>query len=309
MSGSTDAKNHRTHPNETSGVLVRFWGTRGSLPVPGHTTLRYGGNTSCVEIDVDGSLFIFDAGTGLRSLGTDLLARNLQAIEAHLFCSHTHWDHIKGFPFFVPAYHPSTKLHVYELTRDDERIQSLLGQMRPGYFPVTPTALKGQFLPKYLQNGETQIGNVTVRTLEQKHPGRSFAYRLTHRDHSVVYATDSELDLLLETPDVAIERPDAIRVLPRYVEDFVRHADLLIADAQYTDEEYPQKIGWGHSRLNTVVDLAVSASVRQLALFHHEPHCTDEQLDVLVKIAQKRAYEHNSALVIFAAAEGQSLVV
>jgi phosphoribosyl 1,2-cyclic phosphodiesterase len=173
---------------------------------------------------------------------------------------------------------------------------------------VTPTALKGQFLPKYLQNGETHIGNVTVRSFEQKHPGRSFAYRLIHRNHSVVYATDSELDLLLDNPDVALEHPDAIRILPRHVEDFVRHTDLLIADTQYTDAEYPQKIGWGHSRLNTVVDLAIAASVRKLALFHHDPHRTDEQLDELVEIAQKRADERNSKLVIFAAAEGQSLV-
>lgn len=285
-------------------IFVRFWGTRGSIPTPGSKTRRYGGNTSCVEVNIDQQIFILDAGTGLRELGHELLTRNLGAVEAHLLFSHTHWDHIQGFPFFLPAYQPTTKLHVYEIARHDERFtRLLLGQMRSEYFPVTFSDLGGHILPAYFENDTTTVGGVTLRCFEQTHPGRSFAYRIEHGGKSVVYATDSELDLLLENKDATLSDFDAPRVSPRPITDFMRDAELLIADAQYTDDEYPKKIGWGHSRVSTVVDLAIAAGIGRLALFHHDPLHSDDRIDSIVEAAKVRVSKRGSKLDVFAARE------
>lgn len=291
-------------------ILVRFWGTRGSIPTPGSKTRRYGGNTSCVAIDVDGSLFILDAGTGLRELGDDLVALNPGSIEAHLLFSHTHWDHIQGFPFFRPAYQPSTQLHVYEIARDDERFTRLLqGQMRSEYFPVKFSDLGSSILPEYFSNGQNQINGVRLRCLEQNHPGRSFAYRMETHDRTIVYATDTELDLMLENAAASSRDPEILRIVPRRILDFVRDADLLIADAQYTDEEYVNKVGWGHSRIATVVDMAVVANVKRLALFHHDPSHSDDHIDSIVETARQRAELRGSKIDVFAAREGLTLKV
>jgi phosphoribosyl 1,2-cyclic phosphodiesterase len=291
-------------------ILVRFWGTRGSIPTPGSKTRRYGGNTSCVAIDVDGGLFILDAGTGLRELGDELLSRGSEPIEAHLLFSHTHWDHIQGFPFFRPAYQPTTRLHVYEIARDDERFtRLLLGQMRSEYFPVSFSDLGGHIVPEYFSNGRSKINGVTLHCLEQTHPGRSFAYRVEVQGKHVVYATDTELDLLLENADACSRDREICRIVPRRITDFVRDADLLIADAQYTDEEYRQKVGWGHSCISTVVDMAAAAQVKRLALFHHDPSHSDDRIDNIVDAARRRALVRGSKLDVFAAREGLTLKV
>jgi phosphoribosyl 1,2-cyclic phosphodiesterase len=291
-------------------ILVRFWGTRGSIPTPGNKTRRYGGNTSCVSIDVDGSLFILDAGTGLRELGLELLSQRTGPIEAHLLFSHTHWDHIQGFPFFRPAYLPTTTLHVYEIARDDERFtRLLLGQMRSEYFPVTFSDLGGRILPEYFSSGHVAVDGATLRCLEQLHPGRSFAYRLESQGKRIVYATDSELDLALENADASTKDPECLRMCPRQVTDFVRGADLLIADAQYTDEEYKKLAGWGHSRVATVIDMATVAEVKRLALFHHDPSHSDDHIDAIVEVARRRVLLRGSQLDVFAAREGLTLKV
>lgn len=291
-------------------ILLRFWGTRGSIPTPGNRTRRYGGNTSCISIDVDGVLFIFDAGTGLRELGDELLLVKPPAIEAHLLFSHTHWDHIQGFPFFAPAYLPTTSLHVYEIARDDQRFtRLLLGQMRSEYFPVSFSDLGGRIIPEYFSNHTCDINGVRLHCLEQTHPGRSFAYRMETQGKRVVYATDNELDLVLENPDACARDRDALRIVPSITTDFARDADLLIADAQYTDDEYPQKIGWGHSRIATVVDMATAANVKRLALYHHDPLHSDDQIDAIVDAARRRVQLRGSRLDVFAAREGLTLKI
>lgn len=289
-------------------VLVRFWGTRGSIPTPGSKTRRYGGNTSCVEIDVDGTLFVCDAGTGLRELGLDLMQRGKGAVEAHLLCSHTHWDHIQGFPFFLPAYDESTVLNVYEISRGYERFtRLLLGQMRSEYFPVSFSDLGSTIVPRYFDSGRTQVGDVLLQTFEQTHPGRSFAYAFEAQGHRIVYATDSEIDLILLNPEAVTRDPDAMRLLPDDLVRLVADADLLIADAQYTDQEYVLKTGWGHSRASTLVDLAVQAGVRRLALFHHDPLHSDAQVDEILDQARARIATRGSNLEAFAAREGLTL--
>ncbi len=286
-------------------TFVRFWGTRGSIPTPGHKTRRYGGNTSCVEVRIDDALFICDGGTGLRELGVDLLSRSQGSVDAHMFFSHTHWDHIQGFPFFMPAYAKENSLYVYDVTKDDNRVHRLLlGQMRSEYFPVTFSDLGSKIVSSDLGGGDKTIEGVRVRHHEQTHPGRSFAYSFEKNGVKVVYATDNELDMTVLNPDDIIKRPEALRKQP---EDFVRfcsEADLLIADGQYTDEEYPDKVGWGHARATTVVDLAVQARVRQCAIFHHDPMHSDHDMDELIARCRARAERAGSDVVVFGAREG-----
>jgi phosphoribosyl 1,2-cyclic phosphodiesterase len=286
-------------------VFVRFWGTRGSIPTPGHKTRRYGGNTSCVEIRVGDLLLICDGGTGLRELGLDLLARQSPRIEAHLFFSHMHWDHIQGFPFFVPAYAPANDLYVYEVTSGDDRVQRLLhGQMRSEYFPVTFADLGARILGRHFEAGATRFDSVSVRCLEQRHPGKSFAYAFEIDGRKIVYATDSELELLLADPDAVARDPDALRRLPEELVSFCRDADLLIADGQYLDDEYPQKIGWGHARATTVGDLAQQAGVKQCAIFHHDPMHADEIVDQKIEGVKRRLERAGSPCLAFGAREG-----
>lgn len=288
-------------------AFVKFWGTRGSIPTPGHKTRRYGGNTSCVEIRIDDRLFICDGGTGLRELGVDLSSR-ADRLEAHLFFSHTHWDHIQGFPFFTPAYSPKSELHVYDVKQNDDRVQRLLlGQMHSEYFPVSFNDLGSTIRFSHLSDGEKSIDGVVVKYFEQVHPGRSFAYSFQKDGRKVVYATDSELDQHIENRSSADRDPALQRRLPKDVVAFVAGADLLIADGQYTDDEYPKKIGWGHPRASTVVDLAVQAGVKQLALYHHDPMHSDAFVDDVVLRCRKRASAAGSHLVVFGAREGLEL--
>jgi phosphoribosyl 1,2-cyclic phosphodiesterase len=288
-------------------TFVKFWGTRGSIPTPGHKTRRYGGNTSCVEVRIDDRLFICDGGTGLRELGVDLSARS-DRVEAHLFFSHTHWDHIQGFPFFTPAYSPKSELHVYDVMPNDDRVQRLLlGQMHSEYFPVSFSDLGSTIRFSHLVDGEKSIDGVVVGHFEQVHPGRSFAYSFGKNGCKVVYATDSELDQQIQNRDEADKDPNIQRQLPKNIVSFAAGADLLIADGQYTDEEYAKKVGWGHARATTVVDLAVQSGVKQLAIFHHDPMHSDDFIDDVVTTCRNRAAAAGSNLVVFAAREGLEL--
>jgi phosphoribosyl 1,2-cyclic phosphodiesterase len=292
----------------TEPVFVRFWGTRGSIPTPGHKTRRFGGNTSCVEIRVGDVELICDGGTGLRELGLDLLQRSQPKVEAHLFFSHMHWDHIQGFPFFVPAYGQNSELTVYETAPGDDRVQKLLhGQMRSEYFPVEFGDLGARISARHFEGGTLQIGPITVRCLEQTHPGRSYAYAFELGGKKIVYATDSELDVTLENRDASLADPNLRRKLPDALAAFFDGADLLIADGQYTDEEYAHKVGWGHARANTVADLAHQAGVRKCAIFHHDPMHSDELVDQKILAASERLARWGSATQIFGAREGLEL--
>jgi phosphoribosyl 1,2-cyclic phosphodiesterase len=289
-------------------TFVRFWGTRGSIPTPGHKTRRYGGNTSCVEVRIDGHLFVCDGGTGLRELGLDLAERAPDGVEAHLLFSHMHWDHIQGFPFFVPAYAAKNKFYVYEVTPGETRVQRLLHrQMQSEYFPVSFSDLGATIQPGHFDSGELTVGGIRVRCLEQPHPGRSFAFSFEARGKKVVYATDSELDLTIQNADEARRDPSRLRRLPEAIVRFAMDADLLIADGQYTDAEYPERVGWGHATASSVVDLAVQARVKQCAVFHHDPMHSDDVVDAKIQSCRERAQQHGSEVVVFGAREGVEL--
>lgn len=288
-------------------VFVRFWGTRGSIPTPGHKTRRYGGNTSCVELKSGEIEIVCDGGTGLRELGLDLVARGRPKLSAHLFFSHMHWDHIQGFPFFVPAYAPDSEIVVYDVGVGKGVEELLHGQMRSEYFPVSFNDLGAEIRTRHFENGAVRVGDFDVRSFEQAHPGKSFGYVFELGGKKVVYATDSELDLLLANRDESLERLDAPRRLPPALVELVRGADLLIADGQYTDAEYPKKSGWGHARANTVADLAHQAGVKQCAVFHHDPLHTDELVERKIADARARLDAFGSNTQLFGAREGLEL--
>jgi phosphoribosyl 1,2-cyclic phosphodiesterase len=287
-------------------MFVRFWGVRGSIPTPGPRTRRYGGNTSCVEVRHEDTLLVCDAGTGLRELGVSLMRKHGDApLTVHLFLSHPHWDHIQGFPFFGPAYRPNVTIYIYCPENDDRNYRLLSGQMQDAYFPVGFSDLGAKVKPRKFERGEVQIDGVRVRHFSQRHPGGSLGFRFDAGDQSVVYATDAELDAML--PSVNPAAPNAARRLPGDLVEHVKQADLLIGDAQYFDDEYDKKVGWGHPRATTLVDFAAQAGVRKLALYHHDPMHSDREVDTKVMLCVERARLLGSDLEVFGAREGIEL--
>ncbi|HEU5318002.1 MAG TPA: MBL fold metallo-hydrolase [Chloroflexota bacterium] len=288
------------------GLYLRFWGTRGSIPTPGTGTTRYGGNTSCVSVEpavpADGAapgteLFVLDSGSGIRLLGLDVLRRKRLPLTAHLLLTHTHWDHIQGFPFFAPAFIPGNTITVYGAAGSDEDLAgALAGQMLHRNFPVSLHQLGARIAFTTVAPGAQQIGPATVTSAPLNHPGATVGYRIDLGGRSVAYVTDCE------------PRGTAPAAPPDFaVVGLASGADVLIHDAQYTDDEYPAKIGWGHSPTSYVVDLALAAGVRRLYLFHHDPLRDDTQIDALVEAARARATQAGGDLEIEAAAEGTSL--
>ena len=288
---------------------VTFWGTRGSIPSPGPDTVRYGGNTSCVEMRAGGHVLIFDAGTGLRSLGLALLREfKDKPLTVHLFISHTHWDHIQGFPFFMPAYRPDTTVHVYGAPGQGRSLEKVLrGQMESDYFPVGLCDMAATVDVHEFRAAPFEIGDVRVDAAYLNHPAMNLAYRVTSEGRRVLYATDYEP--YAKTLEHVAGRGEEGRVfgakLDRELVDFAAGVDLHIADAQYTDDEYPSKLGWGHSPLSATVDLAVSAGVKSLALFHHDPMHSDEMVAQMEQTARDAIAARGATLTCFAAAEGQ----
>ena len=290
-----------------SGFFVRFWGVRGSIPTPGHATQRYGGNTACIEVRIGETLFVLDGGSGLRPLGADLLRRNLDNIDAHMLFSHSHWDHIQGFPFFVPAYNPKTTLRVYGTEGDSHIFDLLSGQMQDKYFPVQFSDLGAQIFASHLQANGHQIGDAVVRYHEAKHPGGCLSYSIEAFGKKMVYSTDNELDLLLLNKDETLKDQTIPRQLPQDFIDFIKDADVLVADGQYTDSEYSTHIFWGHPRATTLVDAAIAGNVKQIAITHHDPMQTDAMVEAKIQECRNRATRMGYGGAVFAAREGVEL--
>jgi phosphoribosyl 1,2-cyclic phosphodiesterase len=289
-------------------VFVKFWGARGSIPTPSSWTRVYGGNTSCVEIRFDDTVFICDAGSGIRELGKDLVARNPRPKLLHLFVTHTHWDHIQGFPFFTPAYMKDTEVRVYgESVEENSPYRLLSGQMSSDYFPVSFRDLGGRVIPDSLDHGRKEIDGVIVRSFPLNHPGGCRGYSFEKDGCKIVYATDNELEIHPgeKFPDYSNE--GELRRMPEDLVEAIRGAALLIADAQYDEKEYASKRNWGHSNCYSVTDLGIAAGVKNLALFHHDPECTDQGIDGKIHTCLLRAEKFGGKLTIFAAREGIEL--
>jgi CheY-like chemotaxis protein/phosphoribosyl 1,2-cyclic phosphodiesterase len=293
-------------------MRIRFWGTRGSLAKPGATTLRYGGNTPCVEVRMaDGTLIVLDCGTGAHGLGLALSASGERPLRGHLLITHTHWDHIQGLPFFAPLFVSGNEWDIYAPGGLGPKLETTLaGQMEYTYFPVTLAQCGATIRYHDLAEGSFGIGGVRVVARYLNHPALALGYRLEAEGAAVVYAVDHEPHA--RDPAGPVQRaagaPPMHREDQRHVE-FLVGADLVIHDAQYLALEYPQKVNWGHTPAEWAVDYALAAGVRRLALFHHDPLRDDEALDRLVEACRRRAAAAGSGLDVFAAAEGQVLEV
>jgi phosphoribosyl 1,2-cyclic phosphodiesterase len=285
-------------------MRVRFWGTRGSVPTPGPTTLRYGGNTACVELETRaGTRLILDCGTGIRELGLHL-GRLGGPQSAHVLLGHTHWDHIAGFPFFSPAFVAGNRLVIYGARDLDRPLRDVFAsQMHYTYFPVPLGELRADIEFTELEEGQLRIEDAAVRTHYLNHTAVCMGYRVEADGAAVAYVTDHE-PYGLDGARIGAGLGTFVHGGDRRVVEFVRGVDLLIQDAQYTPEEYSRRRGWGHGSTDYVTDVAMQAGARRLALFHHEPTHADEDLDRMVDYARERANVAGARLEVFAAAEG-----
>lgn len=249
---------------------VKFWGTRGSIPTPEPEYMKYGGDTPCLEITTsDDKHLILDAGTGIRRLGNDLIARAKgEPIHADILMTHGHWDHIQGFPFFAPAYIPGNQFAFYGLFKADGRLEeSLRGMMGKLYFPVHLDSLAAELSFQDILEGTRDTNGFQVTNCAVNHPQGAVAYRVEHDGAAVVYVPDTE-----HTPD---------DLQPKLVE-LSRGAEYLIHDCHFTPEEYESHRDWGHSSYQTAVALAREAEVRTLVIYHHAPEHTDDQMDEIL---------------------------
>lgn len=279
-------------PDDSKLFQINFWGVRGSIPCPGLETVRYGGNTPCVEMQVGGERLIFDGGTGLRVLGQSLLEQKTP-VNAHLFFTHSHWDHIQGFPFFLPAFIKGNSLKIYGCIAPNGATikQRLHDQMLHPNFPVPLQIMQGDLQFCDVKIGEPlKVGEVSIETAKLNHPGEAVGYRVSWQGKSVAYVTDTE--------HYCDRLDDNVLWL-------AREADVLIIDCTYTDEEYydrnNSKVGWGHSTWQEAVKISRAAGVKQLVIFHHDPAHNDDFLD---RIAAAAAAVFPNAIM---AKEGKSI--
>ncbi len=281
-------------------MKVRFWGVRGSIPSPGPETQKYGGNTACIELRVgpDNRIIIIDAGSGIRLLGNEIMAKDLPngPIKADIFLSHTHWDHIMGYPFFTPIYIPGTKLKVHgPVSFEDDPLEEVVGgQMKYRYFPVNLGELASDIeYVRLKEDPNIDMGDgLRLSTKLLNHPITALGYRFEYDGRVVCTCYDTEpfRNLFITDPadpgydeamafegnEVAVEQNLA-------VEQFFAGADLLICDSQYTDAEYVSRVNWGHSTMEYAIGAANRAGVKKLAMFHHDPDRTDATLDELAE--------------------------
>lgn len=286
---------------------IKFWGTRGSIPTPGPNTIRYGGNTSCIELRTDdGTLFILDCGTGLRRLGQKLLEEP-QPIAGNILLSHTHWDHTQGFAFFDPIFQKDNQFTIFAVSGVGSSLSEVLsGQMDYLYFPLTLDELKSTILFKEVGEETFNVGDVQVRTQFTNHTILTLGFRIKAGGRTVVYVADHE-PFSTNLYRAGVENPsleDIIHTGDRRHVEFLADADLVIHDAQYTSAEYLDKRNWGHSTMEYVLDVAKAARVKQVVLSHHDPDHDDDFLDALEAHCQDQVRAMGSDINVLLAAEG-----
>lgn len=294
---------------------IKFWGVRGSIPVPGPSTIGYGGNTTCVEVRTNGDIIILDAGSGIRELGLALEKEfGAAPINLTLLLTHTHWDHIQGLPFFLPAYKAKNSIRVFGYEGAREGLATILAaQMEVPFFPVSWKDLPGTITIRELKKMEFSIGKMRVRARFLNHPGICAGYRLFTKEGSICFLPDNEpfepLKLkLAERDGVHLQRARAQAAVQRSkLVEFLKDTDILILDTQYTDEKYQEHIGWGHGALSRVVSIALEARAKKLFLFHHDPGSDDHKIDEMLERARFLVVESGRRLEVEAAREGAEI--
>ena len=305
-------------------MKMRFWGVRGSIPCPGSHTMKYGGNGACIELRVEGrkEIIVIDAGSGIRELGNSLVANDLPngPLQLALYLSHTHWDHIMGFPYFTPIYIPGTKMTVHgPVTYEDDPLKDVVGgQMKYRYFPINVGELASDIEYKRLrEEPNIDLGDGLLLTTKfLNHPITALGYRFEYKGKVFCTCYDHEpyRNLFITDPDhpeydeaMAYEGEEVAQEQNQAVEDFFKGADLLVHDTQYTEEEYKTKVNWGHSTFEWAIAAANRAGVKRLALFHHDPDRTDAQIEEMEKTYCEPGKYGNTE--VFFATEGSEIIV
>jgi phosphoribosyl 1,2-cyclic phosphodiesterase len=296
-------------------IRLKFWGTRGSISVPGPGTLRYGGNTTCVELRADGEIIVLDAGSGIRPLGVALEKEfGAEPIKLSLLITHAHWDHIQGLPFFAPAYEKKNEICVRGYDGVDTSFGKIMAEpMKAPFFPIAMRELSARLDIKKLTEMEFSVGKVRVHARFVNHPGVCAGYRLFTDGGSIAFLPDHEPYRFLHAAKANHMSPGqrektAAKERVKLIE-FLKRSDILILDAQYTDAEYENHVGWGHGSVSSAVSLALDADVRRLLLFHHDPSHDDAKLDAMVDDARALVRQSGKQLELDAAREGDEILL
>lgn len=284
-----------------SCMTLTYWGVRGTLPVPGPKSLKYGGNTSCVTITLPNDrTLIFDAGSGIKALSDHVMKQRRGKISAKLFISHPHWDHINAFPFFAPFHVPGNKFEVIGARHGDRTMEDLISaQMDDVFFPILVSDMGASIAFKDLGEETIEIDDdVTVQTMLLSHPGNCLGYRVNFGGKSICYVTDNEL----YTDESGFRNESYEQKLIAFIKD----ADILITDTTYFDEDYASKVHWGHSSVGRVIDIAHAAQIKTLHLFHHDPDQFDDDIDRKLDVAELDLRNRSSDTQVVAPVEGMS---
>jgi phosphoribosyl 1,2-cyclic phosphodiesterase len=281
-------------------MQIKFWGTRGSIPVPGKATLKYGGNTPCVEVrSQSGKLIILDAGSGIRELGNKLVEENFKG-DIDIFISHYHWDHIQGLPFFKPFYDENISIKFYGIQSNGMNVENVLrNQMMPNNFPVNLEEVnsKKEYLDIFNKT-KYNIDTISIETFLSNHPSPTLVFKLTENGKHIVYVTDNELCVnpTDDTEGISAENKDMV--------DFCRNADYLVHDVMYDENSFKKRKGWGHSGNLSVAHFSIAAEVKNLVFFHYNPDYTDKKIDSLVNEVQEIFHREKKEINCIASSEG-----
>lgn len=284
-------------------IDMTYWGVRGTLPVTGGRSLNYGGNTSCLTMEFPkGQFFIFDAGSGIKNLSDHLLRQKRMPMNAKIFITHPHWDHINALPFFAPLYIQGNEFEILGARHGNITMREIASAQMDGvYFPITLKEFAARVYFRNLEEEVIDVDGIQVTTKLLSHPGKCLGYRVDYHGRSICYVTDNEMF----TEDSAFYNPHYERRLA----EFCHGTDILITDTTYTDEEYKSKVGWGHSCISKVVDLAHRAEVKNLHLFHHDPDQSDVHIDKKHEIASKMLSDMDSPVKCVTPPEGSTFRV
>lgn len=288
-------------------MKFKFWGTRGSVPVPGATTLHYGGNTPCIEVRTSkNKLFIIDAGTGLRELGNKLSNENFDD-EINIFISHTHWDHIQGLLFFKPFYSKEFNINIHTYNSNGMSVDHIFDTlMSQPYFPASKEVIKTKTIFKQLKDDRKyQFDDFSIETIKVHHSKGTLAFKFEENGKSVVYMTDNEIfydhkhDIEPSKDQIASKNKELI--------EFCKNCNYLIHDSMYKLQDFDSKIGWGHSNNISLAIFGMVANVKNIVLFHYEPDYTDEIIDKIIQETKKYLEMNESKINLIASYEKMEL--